>query len=317
VHPLLVATATRQGGVFSAAQAGAAGYATQEIQALLRAGTWRALRRGVYATATAVDQAVTPAQRHVLAAAAALVAVTGEAVASDKTAATLHGLDLLTPPAQVMATAPQLRSARRYPDLCVVPGRLPPTHAVRIGGLRATSLPRTVIDCARQGSFREGVVLADSALRGGRTRIEALEQVLCECHTWRGIRAAQRVVAFADPRTDAPSESVARVAFAEQGLPTPVPHVTLADDQGVIGTVDFYWREFRTVAEIDGKVKYLPDSDAPLRPAHDRLWREKLREDRLRDAGFHVVRITWWQLVQDPAGVAARIRRAFERSQRA
>jgi hypothetical protein len=58
---------------------------------------------------------------------------------------------------------------------------------------------------------------------------------------------------------------------------------------------DFYWEEFRTVGEFDGKAKYGRD----LRPGQDpgeAVYREKRREDALRDLGLQVVRWTWDEL---------------------
>jgi hypothetical protein len=75
---------------------------------------------------------------------------------------------------------------------------------------------------------------------------------------------------------------------------------------------DFYWPEFRTVGEFDGKVKY----GRGLRPGQssgDVVYAEKLREDALRDLGYQVVRWTWGELWPFDA-VFERIRRAFARA---
>ena len=45
------------------------------------------------------------------------------------------------------------------------------------------------------------------------------------------------------------------------------------------------------------------------------LWDEKRREDRLRELGYEVVRVVWSDL-DSPRELAARIRRAVERSRR-
>jgi len=68
---------------------------------------------------------------------------------------------------------------------------------------------------------------------------------------------------------------------------------------------DFYWPEHATVLETDGLLKY----DGRDRRA---LVHEKLRQERLEELGLQVVRATWRQLLDEPARVADRIRRAFQ-----
>jgi very-short-patch-repair endonuclease len=65
----------------------------------------------------------------------------------------------------------------------------------------------------------------------------------------------------------------------------PEPQVWLGDEAGTIGRVDFLWREPCVVGEADGRVKYRDNE----------LWQEKLRQERLEDAGFTVLRWTWAQ----------------------
>jgi very-short-patch-repair endonuclease len=65
----------------------------------------------------------------------------------------------------------------------------------------------------------------------------------------------------------------------------PEPQVWLGDASGTIGRVDFLWRRCGLVGEADGRVKYRDNE----------LWLEKLRQERLEDAGFTVVRWTWAQ----------------------
>lgn len=73
------------------------------------------------------------------------------------------------------------------------------------------------------------------------------------------------------------------------------------------------WREQRLLGEFDGKVKYgrlLRSGEEP----GDAVFREKRREDRLRElTGFSMVRITWGDLYR-PAETAARIRGLMHRA---
>lgn len=118
---------------------------------------------------------------------------------------------------------------------------------------------------------------------------------------------ARRVVEFADGGAESPGESRSRVALRRAGFPAPVLQ------HRVIGTrTDFYWEEFATVAEFDGRIKY----GRLLRPGQepgDAVFEEKRREDALRDEGLKVARWVWAEL--DPFDApAARVRRAFART---
>ena len=72
----------------------------------------------------------------------------------------------------------------------------------------------------------------------------------------------------------------------------------------MIGRADFFWKQFNTIAEVDGALKYADPDRA----------RQQLRRDAdLRDAGFEVVHFTWQEITQAPEYVAASIRAAFAR----
>ena len=86
----------------------------------------------------------------------------------------------------------------------------------------------------------------------------------------------------------------------------------LGPDGRVIGRVDFLWKHQRTVGEFDGKKKY-NELLKPGQSAEDVVYDEKLREDRLRDAGFQVARWSWQDLYC-PGVIRDRVRRAFARS---
>jgi hypothetical protein len=156
-------------------------------------------------------------------------------------------------------------------------------------------------------------VVADSALRLAKTTKTEMERVVAECWNWPGMAQAAKVVAFADGRCQAVSESLARVVFAEAGLPAPEPQLAVYDGQSLVALADFGWLEFCTVVEIDGKVKY-GAAGAEAEPMRT-LWDEKRREDRIREAGFEVVRLTWADLMR-PDVVRAKILAAFARALR-
>ena len=114
-------------------------------------------------------------------------------------------------------------------------------------------------------------------------RREEPEQVLDDCRGWPGTAPARRLVSFADARAESALESVGRWRMHEAALPAPELQVLLHDDDGPIGRTDFCWPALPTVGEADGFGKYrAPDGTADF----SALRSEKLREDRLRDAGL-------------------------------
>jgi hypothetical protein len=127
-----------------------------------------------------------------------------------------------------------------------------------------------------------------------------------------GSRAAARVLAFADERSESVGESRSRVLFHRIGIPAPQLQVSVRRRDGsLIGRSDFGWEAMATLGEFDGRVKY----GRLLRrgqSAGDAVYEEKLREDELRDTGRQVVRWTWPEL--DTADVVEeRLLRAFAR----
>jgi len=264
------------------------------------------MRRGVYATKRAVDWAGDDQVRaHALRIFAVRAAVGDAAVASFHSAAILHRLDLLTPPASdtVTLTLPSTRAWNRLASDGVVfhSADLPPDQLATLYNLPVTSAARTVADLARTLPFRDAVVVADSALHAERATKPELQQVLDSCASWPGVKQARRVVAFADERAGSVLESAARVVFDELGLEPPDLQVTIHLPRDAF-LVDFYWPEHRVVAEADGLAKYTVGGDLVAQFRRDRL---------LRDAGYKVVHFTWRELTKTPELVITRIRQAF------
>jgi len=227
------------------------------------------------------------------------------AVASHGSAALLHDLARLgRHSGRVRLTCDRDRGRYRRLDL---DGRLhvaglPLEHVTTVHDLPVTTPARTVVDLSRVASVRSGVVVADSAMRLGTTSHE-LRSVLDYCRRWPGRRRAQAVVDFASGLSESPLESVSRVVFAQEGLPTPELQASIVDGAMFVARVDFRWG--RVIGEADGMVKY----DSPLA-----LRREKVRQMALEDLGFEVVRWTWDEIWRTPAVVLGRLRRAFRRA---
>jgi len=275
----------------------------------LNSGRLLAVRRGVYTSAErAATSAADKERAHALQVAAVLASCDFPAAASHRSAALIHGLDLIGTQGTETVTVTRSprgggsRSLRGRVD--VHAAELPLRHLVVRDGIRLTSVARTVVDLTRTCSFRDGVVVADSALRTGQITVQEISALICDCARWPGVRRARAVAAFSDRRSESALESIGRVVFREYRLPAPELQVWVGGDLGVVGRADYFWPRYRTIAEADGAIKYADPRQA---------MRQLDRDARLRDAGFEVVHFTWREITLAPWQVAERIRAAFVR----
>ena len=284
----------------------ARGISPERIKTLIRRGTLIRVGRGWYVTArTGTAFQGHPDGPHLLSAGAVLAGSGPDLVASHTTAARIHGLDLLDRPGETVTVtrAPGNGSRRSKQRVRLRVAAVPASQVTARYGLRVTTVARTVIDVARTSSFRAGVVTADSALRTKQTSNEELRAILAMCSRWPGVTQATAVVDFADMLSESALESIARVVFRESGLPPPQLQAWVGGDER-IGRVDFLWKQFNTIVEVDGALKYADPDRA----------RQQLRRDaKLRQAGFEVLHFTWWEITQTPENVAASIQAAFAR----
>ena len=175
-------------------------------------------------------------------------------------------------------------------------------RATIVDDVVVTSLARTVVDMACTTSFIRAVAMADAALRKpdrtewrrDATTALDLTTTLESLRPYRGLTKAQRVLDFADGRSESAGESFSRVQFLALGYPPPRLQVNFSDDDGFIGCVDFYWPELDLIGEFDGLSKYgRKRRYQPGLSLDQILMIEKAREDRLRRVSNGFVRLDW------------------------
>jgi very-short-patch-repair endonuclease/predicted transcriptional regulator of viral defense system len=299
----------RFAGIVTARELIASGLSRDQIATRVRRGDLVRLSRGVYAGPDAVRKyAKVIGGDHLLPAISALASAGRGAVVSHQSAARLYGIDLLGKGiAETTVTCLPGHGWRGPAGIRVHAAQLPPGHVSAEYGFPMTTPARTVIDLARELDFRGGLVAADSALHQKMTTQDELAEALTACRQWRGVTRAAAVVAFADRRAESPLESIARVVFRDGGLPPPDLQVWLGGAVPV-GRVDFYWKQYRTIVEVDGAMKY------DLDPARAR---QQLERDRLlRQADHEVLHFTWEQITRSAGLVVAAILQAFQRGER-
>jgi len=285
------------------------GLSYNELARLRRRGDLERIRRGAYASPREDDLGREEAHRRLIH--ATVPQLIDGSVVSHGSAATLHRLPVWSSAIRrVHVTRPGEGQRRPLVHLHCAP--LVSEDIVLVGGLPLTSVARTVLDLGRTTRMEYAVAAADRAL-GDRLDPQRLTEGLYRMRRWPGVRAARRVVAFADPRSESVGESVSRVRLHLDGLPTPELQYEVRGPGGLlIATTDFGWKHQRTVGEFDGKVKYGRLLKPGQQPA-DAVFDEKLREDAVRGEDHEVAR--WiWDDCWTPGVIRNRVLRAFARS---
>lgn len=300
-------------GYFTRPDALAEGLDDKAIRRALTARLWTRIRQGVY-TFTDLWDLADPVQRH-HAAAHAVARRLGDRVALSHTSAavahrlTVWGAEL----DQVHVTRLDGSPGRTEAGVVHHEGLCSETDLVVVDGVLAVHPARAALEMALVGSTESALVTLDSALRLRCTRRE-LRAHYDRLQLWPGARKLQVAVRLADGLAASAGESRARYLFYLHDLPAPELQFEVYDDGGdLAGVTDFAWPDHRLLGEFDGKVKY----GRLLRPGEepqDAVFREKRREDRLRElTGWSMVRLTWGDLYKG-AATSQRIRRLLARA---
>jgi hypothetical protein len=311
-----------QRGFFYRWQALDCGYTPAEVAAAVRSREWVRVRRGAYTTAT-IAAGLDESAAHLLRVRAAVGSLAGQAVVVGVSALAalrvpLWGMDL----ERVHVLREAGRTSRTDAGVVHHADDLPAPLLAEYDGLLVARPESALIDAARMSSFEAGVVLADGARRLPGFDLDLAEQLLEQRRDWRGAVNASRVLHFSDPAAETVGESRSRVMLARLGLPSPALQTEFRRADGsVYARSDFYFESFRTVGEFDGRQKYgrsLYERDQHAEPVElgEVLWREKRREDELRDHGNEVVRWVWSELDGHDLALRRRFQAAFDRAER-
>jgi len=224
---------------------------------------------------------------------AAVLAGGPEAALSHRSAAALWGLRPNVSFAEI--TVPGRR--RRGPAGVVAhAGALDARETVVVDGIRVTTVARTLLDLAEVLPVREVVAAIDRATARRRFDADAIRATVAAATGRRGLkglRAALLITRPQDVLTRSELERRALRLIRTARLPRPDVNVRLLGHE-----VDLLWRERRLAVELDGRETH----DTP----------NAFESDRRRDAdrmarGWRVLRLTWRQVVNDPAWVADRL----------
>lgn len=169
-----------------------------------------------------------------------------------------------------------------------------------------TKPARTLLDLATVEPEEVVERCLDDALRRRLVSLPFLESWLADPRRsrHRGAPLLRRLVAARATVgvTDSPLETQVLRLLREEGLPIPMLQCVVRDGDRFVARVDFAYPDERIAIEADG-FRYHDDR----RTFDD----ERARGNELEALGWRVLRVTSQHLDQDPASVAAWVRRAL------
>jgi hypothetical protein len=284
--------------VFLRRDALARGYDDKSLRSAQRDRWIIRVRHGAY-TAAQIWSAADERERHRLRAFAVLETHGPGVALSHTTAVVLHGLPVWGANLdQVHITRLDGGTTRCCHDVTYHRGFLLDEQLTGIaGGHRATDLARAVLEHATLVDIESGLTTLDAYLN--QHPVAAVERVRDQFVGWPGSQHVRIALGLARKGAESVGESRLRYLCWEYHLPEPELQVPIFDRFGqLVGVSDFAWRERRVLGEFDGKVKYSKHLRSNEDP-HDAVFREKRREDRLREAsGYSMIRFTWADLFE-------------------
>lgn len=296
-----MARVSANGGVISAVEIAALGHSSDDVQRWVRHGRLVRVRRGAFVDQTLWSGAGVD-ERYRLTVMAVARSRGGAEVVSRHSALSLWRLPLWDVDRDLVVLSADVEEAATRSGLRVTPLR-GLVATTRVDGLQLQAVADAVVTTA-SFSVEAAVVAADAALHTGACSLDDLDDA--ERRLLPGLRGSRRVrmaLQAVDGSSESPGESRTRLVLTAFGLPVESQH-EIRDGWGrLVARVDFLVAG-RVVVEFDGAVKYAGAD------GHAALVAEKRREDRLRELGYAVIRLTWADL-QRPQAIHRRLEAAL------
>ena len=284
----LAEMAGRQHGVVARWQLAPLGFSVDMIKSRLRRGSLQPLQRGAYAVG---HRALTPSARWM----AAALAGGPEAVLSHRSAGQLWGI---FPKSSIAPEVTRPTAGRARSGTVLHRSALPADEKTICEGIPVTTVPRTLVDLAG--------ILTQRQLERAWNEIEVRQlwdplsvTTLLERHPGRRGAAMLRRLINGDRPADITrndlEEGFLTLVIDRFGLPRPRMNAHLVL-RGKFYEVDCLWERQRLVAELDG---------AAVHRTRAAFESDRERDRILLAEGFWVTRVTWDQMRETPAEVAA------------
>lgn len=188
----------------------------------------------------------------------------------------------------------------------VVHGVLPcPGDVVTVSaGHRVTSRPRTVLDCLATFDLDEALDLYAWATTRQVVRREDVVEELRARFGRPGARTLRRLLVLTRGGAVSAAEHRLHATLRRAGVTGWRAGVRIEDLDGPVAVVDVLFPRSRLVVEVDGERAH---------SGREAFVADRRRQNRLVNAGYRVLRFTWWDLTERPDAVIAEIRRALRR----
>jgi hypothetical protein len=287
--------AASQDGQLATRQALLLGVSRGSLKTLVRRGEITQVAVGVWrfaAAGGAADEAVT-----------ALLQCLPDGVISHRSAGHRLGIRRIDKPAVPEITVGHGRHVTPLGVRVRQSRKLGEVDIVTDGGIRTTTLERTVIDLADPADPWETLGVLDDAIAAGAKQRRIHDRAVA---LTPGRAGAGYIGVATDPDSASSFRSwlerAAAHVYRSAGIPDPEWNVPLDDERGRIGLVDALWRPWLVVAEKEG-----------LR-FHTTPWQRRQDADRFNRIGdvvTSVKRFTWEDVVHRTLYVAETVHRAL------
>lgn len=168
----------------------------------------------------------------------------------------------------------------------------------RIEGRLATAPGWTAVEAARALRRPRAMATLDAVLRSGACTREDIENAILEQKGRRGIVKVRTLLPYADPRSESAMESETRLVFLEFGLQPEELQYEVTDWLGQLWRLDFAWPTVRFAVEYDSTEWH----------ANPQAWRrDRLKNARLKECGWKVLRIVADDVRRHPENLAAQV----------
>jgi len=285
--------ASRQYGIVSRRQLLERGVGRRAIDHRLAAGRLHPIHRGVYAVG---HRALTSNARCL----AAVLAGGAAAVLSNQAAGAVWSLIAYSGRPHV--TVPRWKRPQVGITWHISP--LPPDEVTRLDGIPITTVARTLLDLAVVlDRHRLAKAINEAEVRGLSDRL-SLPALLERYPRRRGTTKLRAILADNRIGLDIPRNHL-EIEFLslvdKHRLPRPEVNAWLTVGDRSF-EVDCLWRAVRLIVELDGRAVHGTTAAFETDRQRDRI---------LLANGWRVMRVTWRQLINDPAGVARDVRAAL------
>jgi hypothetical protein len=240
----------------------------QSLAELVRQGHLRRVVRGVFVASSVRDTLGLRAR-------ALSLVVPPDAVVTDRTAAWLHGVDVLLP-GEHQAVPPVQVFDRKKGGRLRRPGTLsgqrimPDADVMTIDGVRVTTPLRTAMDLGRTRQAERGFAQTEAMVRAGVDR-DDICNALDRFRGYRWIRALRSFAGLLDPRPQSIPESILRFRWYRTCTPYPEPQRPVRGPEQQPWALDLGVDDLFFAVEYDGR-EFHDGPDARVHDAQRRNW---------------------------------------------